>query len=80
MAHRLSGCAARSGCPVKGIRSYRDVWALLATPPLPKKIHEQGFVVQAQDPVGSLWRLESGEGFTDGSVRWPRWFCLASGG
>ena len=22
----------------------------------------------------------SGEGFTDGSVRWPRWSCLASGG
>lgn len=26
------------------------------------------------------WGLEPGEGFSDGSVKWPRWFCLASGG
>ena len=47
---------------------------------MPKKIHEQGFALQVQDPVEDSWGLESGEGFSDGSVKWPRWFCLASGG
>jgi hypothetical protein len=47
---------------------------------LPEKIHKQGFALQMQDPVEEPWGLESGEGFSDGSVRWPRWFCLASGG
>jgi hypothetical protein len=36
--------------------------------------------MQVQDPVGEEWGLEPGEGFSDGSVKWPRWFCLASGG
>ena len=80
VTHRLTGCSVRAGCPVQGIRAYKDLWALLVAPPVPEKMHPQGFVLQAQDPVGSAWRLESGEGYTDGSVRWPRWLCLASGG
>ena len=36
--------------------------------------------MQVQDPAGEEWGLEPGEGFSDGSVKWPRWFCLASGG
>ena len=80
VAHRLGGCPIRGECPVKGIRTYKDFWALLDTPPLPRKIHEDGFLVQVQDPAGEEWGLEPGEGFSDGSVKWPRWFCLASGG
>ena len=80
VAHRLGGCPIRGECPVKGIRSYKDFWALLDTPPLPRKLHEDGFVVQVQDPAGEEWGLEPGEGFSDGSVKWPRWHCLAFGG
>ena len=43
-------------------------------------MHEQGFALQVNDPPGEGWGLVSGEGFYDGSVKWPRWFCLASGG
>ena len=72
VAHRLGGCSVRGACPIAGIRSYRDFWALLDTPPLPQKTHEQGFALQVQDPVESEWGLEPGEGFSDGSVKWPR--------
>ncbi len=57
-------------------RAFRRFW----TPPLPQQIHDNGFALQVQDPVDHEWGLEPGEGFSDGSVKWPRWFCLASGG
>ena len=36
LAHRLGGCTIREGCPIVGIRSYKDFWALLDTPPCPE--------------------------------------------
>ena len=39
LAHRLAGCSERAGCPLRGVRSYKDFWSLLDTPPLPEKMH-----------------------------------------
>ena len=55
LAHRLNGCAVRCGCPVKGVRSYRDFWDLFETPPLPRKIHEEGFALHVPDPQCESW-------------------------
>ena len=80
LEHRLSGCRIRDSCPAQGIRSYKDFWALLDTPPLPDKMHKQGFALQVQENPEEEWGLVTGHGYSDGSVKKPRWFCLASGG
>ena len=43
-------------------------------------MQKQGFALQVQENPAEEGGLTSGHGYSDGSVKWPRWFCLASGG
>jgi hypothetical protein len=81
--HRLGGCDQREACPY-GTKSYVDFWLLVSMPEVPARRHPEGFNL-CMDGEGTLSDqedlvLQQGTFYADGSVRWPRWKDLATGG
>ena len=85
LAHRLAGCSAGAPCPVEGLASFRDLFSMLVAPALPARRHPDGFAAAWVDgcmlPAEEDIQFEAGSTvYSDGSVMWPRWAGLATGG
>ena len=70
----------QGGLPGTGGEVIQGILDSSRHPSLPRKIHEGCYSPQVPKPEGEEWDLSSGEWCSDGSVKWPRWMCLASGG
>ncbi len=83
LTHILQGCRVRAKCPVEHVSDQVGFWKLLERPDIPELFEEKGLFTAMQDGYYTTHEeLEFGQGsiYLDGSVKWPRWKCLATGG